>query len=94
MIIMLAQGRDIATQVTHREMKDNLVFFKTAAIVIAIVRAIWSFQAASNSRMEEGVCLVMKDIGKPCTGKPYARFDEGGQGNLLSTLAVISLVEK
>ncbi len=19
----------------------------------------------------------MKDIGKPCTGKPYARFDEG-----------------
>jgi hypothetical protein len=21
----------------------------------------------------------MKNIGKPCTGKPYARFDEGGQ---------------
>jgi hypothetical protein len=20
---------------------------------------------------------MMKDIGKPCTGKPYARFDEG-----------------
>jgi len=20
----------------------------------------------------------MKNIGKPCTGKPYARFDEGG----------------
>ncbi len=29
--------------------------------------------------MEEGACLVMKNIGKPCTGKPYARFDEGGQ---------------
>jgi len=28
----------------------------------------------------------MKNIGKPCTGKPYARFDEGGQGDLLSTL--------
>ena len=27
--------------------------------------------------MEEGACLVMKNIGKPCTGKPYARFDEG-----------------
>ena len=40
--------------------------------------------------MEEGACLVMKDIGKPCTGKPYARFDEGGQGNLLSTLPVTS----
>jgi len=22
--------------------------------------------------------LQKKDIGKPCTGKPYARFDEGG----------------
>jgi hypothetical protein len=24
----------------------------------------------------------MKNIGKPCTGKPYARFDEGGQVNV------------
>jgi len=23
-------------------------------------------------------CVDMKSIGKPCTGKPYARFDEGG----------------
>jgi len=30
--------------------------------------------------LEEGACLGMKNIGKPCTGKPYARFDEGGQG--------------
>ena len=27
----------------------------------------------------------MKDIGKPCTGKPYARFDEGGQVNVAMT---------
>jgi len=27
--------------------------------------------------METGASLTMKDIGKPCTGKPYARFDEG-----------------
>ena len=32
--------------------------------------------------MEESACLVMKNIGKPCTGKPYARFDEGGQVNV------------
>jgi len=32
--------------------------------------------------MEEGACLVMKNIGKPCTGKPYARFDEGGQATV------------
>ena len=24
---------------------------------------------------------MTKNIGKPCTGKPYARFDEGGQAN-------------
>jgi hypothetical protein len=24
-----------------------------------------------------GACLTMKNIGKPCTGKLYARFDEG-----------------
>ena len=24
----------------------------------------------------------MKNIGKPCTGKPYARFDEEGQVNM------------
>ena len=28
--------------------------------------------------METSACLAMKNIGKPCTGKPYARFDEGG----------------
>jgi len=32
--------------------------------------------------MEESACLVMKNIGKPCTGKPYARFDEGEQASV------------
>jgi len=33
----------------------------------------------------------MKNIGKPCTGKPYARFDEGGLAlpALYSTLSLI-----
>ena len=26
-------------------------------------------------------CLAMKNIGKPCAGKPHARFDEGGLVN-------------
>ena len=30
-----------------------------------------------NRRVAQDVCLMMKNIGKPCTGKPYARFDEG-----------------
>jgi len=31
----------------------------------------------------------MKNIGKPCTGKPYARFDEGGLAmRLPSTLPI------
>jgi hypothetical protein len=29
--------------------------------------------------MDNSACLAMKDIGKPCAGKPYARFDEGEQ---------------
>jgi hypothetical protein len=27
--------------------------------------------------METGASLAVKNIGKPCTGEPYARFDEG-----------------
>ena len=27
--------------------------------------------------MEKGASLAVKNIGKPCTGEPYARFDEG-----------------
>ena len=29
-------------------------------------------------RLEECACLDVKNIGKPYTGKPYVRFDEGG----------------
>ena len=35
-----------------------------------------------KAKPEIGACLVMKNIGKPCTGKPYARFDEGGLANV------------
>ena len=33
-----------------------------------------------KSRVSEFVyaCLLVKNIGKPCAGKPHARFDEGG----------------
>ncbi len=29
---------------------------------------------------------MVKNIGKPCTGEPYARFDEGGQAKATMTL--------
>jgi len=35
-------------------------------------------------------CLAVKNIGKPCAGKPHARFDEGGQGETCSLLYLIS----
>jgi hypothetical protein len=35
-------------------------------------------QAAPHGRLEIGACLGVTRIGKPCTGEPYARFDEGG----------------
>ncbi len=33
---------------------------------------------ANGSSLEESACLGKKNIGKPCTGKLYARFDEEG----------------
>ena len=30
--------------------------------------------------LETGACLLRKNIGKPCMGKPYARIDEGALG--------------
>ena len=35
----------------------------------------------------------MKNIGKPCAGKPLARFDEGGQGKTCSLLYVNKLLK-
>jgi hypothetical protein len=31
--------------------------------------------------VDEGACLAVKNIGKPCAGEPQARFDEGGLMN-------------
>ena len=33
----------------------------------------------AKAKPEFGACLGVKNIGKPCAGKPHARFDEGGQ---------------
>ena len=44
----------------------------------ALVSKIRALQSANNSRLEEGACHAVKNIGKPCAGKPHARFDEGG----------------
>jgi hypothetical protein len=44
--------------------------------------------------LEEGACLVVKNIGKPCAGKPQARFDEGGQGETCSLLYLESPYKK
>jgi hypothetical protein len=41
--------------------------------------------------LEEGACLVVKNIGKPCAGKPHARIDEGGQVPACSLLYPISI---
>jgi hypothetical protein len=31
-----------------------------------------------RQQRDEGVCLTVKDIGKPCARKPQAQFGEGG----------------
>ncbi len=35
-------------------------------------------EAEEGARLDEGACPAVKNIGKPCAGKPHARFDEGG----------------
>jgi hypothetical protein len=37
-----------------------------------------ALQNADDSRLDESACLAVKNIGKPCAGKPLARIDEGG----------------
>ena len=36
------------------------------------------FQVPASAGWKKGACFGMKGIGKPCTGKLFARFDEGG----------------
>ena len=44
----------------------------------ALVSKIRALQSANNSWLDESECFTVKNIGKPCAGKPHARFDEGG----------------
>jgi hypothetical protein len=48
--------------------------------------ALWVIQSTDNGGLEISACLDMKNIGKPCAGKPHARFDEGGQARACSLL--------
>ena len=41
---------------------------------------------ASKRRSCKCACFGVKNIGKPCAGKPHARFDEGGQAKACSLL--------
>ena len=42
------------------------------------VQRVRTLQGADDGWLDECACLAVKDIGKPCAGKPHARFDEGG----------------
>ena len=37
-----------------------------------------ALQSAGDCGLEEGACPAVNNIGKPCAGKPHARFDEEG----------------
>ncbi len=67
-------------------MGRTLLFPETTALGSALLYKIWVIQSSDN-----GACLGVKKIGKPCAGvgvgrafakqklaKLYARFDEGG----------------
>lgn len=42
----------------------------------------WAIQSSDNSY----ACLSVKNIGKPCAGKPHTQFDEGGKVKIYSPL--------
>ena len=57
---------------------------------IEAVPVLWAVQSSHKSGLEIGACLGEKNIGKPCAGKPHARFDEGGQARACSLLYPIT----
>ena len=56
--------------------------------------ALWAIQGSDNSGLEISACLDMKNIGKPCTGKLHARFDEGGLSKDCSLLYLVVLLTR
>jgi hypothetical protein len=49
----------------------------------------WLTPLIFGSGLALGACLGVKNIGKPCAGKPHARFDEGGQVKTCSLLYLL-----
>ena len=43
------------------------------------VLEIWAVSSANESRLEDGACHGIKNIGKPCAGELHTRVDEGEQ---------------
>ena len=52
------------------EAKEGAAIFVTG-LAEAEEKEIWALQSADNSRLDECACLTMKNIGKPCAGKPH-----------------------
>ena len=46
-----------------------------------------------SSGLALSACLGVKNIGKPCAGKPHARFDEGGQARAYISTLPMHLVQ-
>jgi hypothetical protein len=59
---------DMETIVIHTNWTNTVQEIHTIAV-----------QSADISGLDESACLVVKNIRKPCAGKPQARFDEGGR---------------
>ena len=57
----------------------------------AALYEIWAIQGSDNGWLENGACLGVKNIGKPCAGKLHARFDEGEQARSCFLLYPLAL---
>ena len=71
------------------KMGSESIYFESAALY-----ALWVIQSTDNGGLEISACLDMKNIGKPCTGKLHARFDEGGLSKDCSLLYLVVLLTR
>jgi hypothetical protein len=78
----LARGKGpYFVHVIRRVEDPGIAFGLSTPFTIRTLQRKLSRKAKPESgSLDMGACLLRKNIGKPCMGKPYARFDEGALG--------------
>ena len=78
----LARGKGPYFVHVFRRVEDPGIAFglSTPFTIRTLQRKLSRKAKPESGSLDTGACLLRKNIGKPCMGKPYARFDEGALG--------------